>query len=576
MTSDVKEDFKLKFEINKWEQKTNKTTGNLEFIFDVEVSSEITNKKWSVYHSINDFKELVTNLSSTCLNLPECPGLFNNEKEKGISSIDKTLAAFHEFMGNISHRADVFNSKYFIEFFKLENHYEEIKKNIPKVKFKISNLKFEVSEMIFIDKEDILILGCAENSEQNIYSMSTINKMQFWKKPEDKGEILFYKLNFKKREEDLTEEEKNNPETFYELINKISTLDEVSCLCLSEENNYLIVGFFKGNIEIFELPEDLNNLNINTKLESKNKLQINIKKNRIINIGYNPTTKYIFSTCYKDINIYTNLIEDKTVGNIPGSQDDLVGFCYIDKYIILNDVVFYIDNRGKLSIGTVNIEEKNINLLFVLQTMFNNITLLNVNWENNHIYLGDKNGNLNVINFELIIPENSDNISENSSQKKFNLQIIFNISLNTLVDNAAKKFTKIVLNSYPYKIKNICYNPRKKEILIALGNGTVQIFTHFKNYSECVLCENTKSLNKIYYSKSKSLVITGGVEKDVCIFQMPENYLSEVCRKLQDSNTGEILTDNQLCKNEIENGHSKDTKLFKKRTILEKLPKAKK
>ena len=572
MSSDVKEDFKFKYEINKWEQKTNKTTGNLEFIFDVEVSSLITNKKWSVYHSINDFKDLVTNLSSTYLNIPECPGLFNNEKEKGTSSIEKTLSAFHEFIGKISHRADVFNSKYFIDFFNLENHYEDIKKYLPKIKFKISNLKFEVSEMIFIEREDILIVGCAVNSEQNILSMSTINKMQFWKKPEDKGEILFYKLNFKKREEDLTAAEKSTPETFYELLNKINTLDEVSCFCLSEDINYLIVGYFKGNIDIFELPEDLNYLNVNKKLEPKNTFQINIKKNRIINIGYNLETKYIFSTCYKDINIYTNLIDNKTITNIPGSQDDLVGFCYIDKYETLNDVVFYIDNKGKLSIGTVSIEEKNVNLLYVLSTQFNNITLFNVNWENNHIYLGDKNGNLNVISFELILPENTENNDENSNQKKMNLKIIFNISLNTFVDNAAKKFTKIIMNSYPYKIKNVSYNPRKKELLIALGNGTIQILTHFKDFSECALCENTKPLNKIYYSKSKSVVISGGVEKDICVYQMPENYLSELCRKLEVSNSHEILTDNNVCKNEIENGHSKDTKLFKRRTILDKLP----
>ena len=128
------------------------------------------------------------------------------------------------------------------------------------------------------------------------------------------------------------------------------------------------------------------------------------------------------------------------------------------------------------------------------------------------------------------------------------------------------------MNSYPYKIKNVSYNPRKKELLIALGNGTIQILTHFKDFSECALCENSKPLNKIYYSKSKSVVISGGVEKDICVYQMPENYLSELCRKLEVSNSYEILTDNNVCKNEIENGHSKDTKLFKRRTILDKLP----
>jgi hypothetical protein len=81
--TEIKEDFKLKVEINKWEQKTNKTTGKLEVMFNIELFSEITNKKWSVFHSIQDFKELISNLSLICINLPEYPGFKNIEKEKG-------------------------------------------------------------------------------------------------------------------------------------------------------------------------------------------------------------------------------------------------------------------------------------------------------------------------------------------------------------------------------------------------------------------------------------------------------------------------------------------------------------
>ena len=34
-TSEIKENFKIKCVINKWEQKTNKTTGKLEVIFNI-------------------------------------------------------------------------------------------------------------------------------------------------------------------------------------------------------------------------------------------------------------------------------------------------------------------------------------------------------------------------------------------------------------------------------------------------------------------------------------------------------------------------------------------------------------
>ena len=121
-TTEIKEDFKLKIEINKWEQKTNKSTGKLEVVFNIELFSEITNKKWSVFHSIQDFIDLITNLSAICINMPDVSTFKSLEKEIGSSSIiNEASSAIISFMNNISYRSDIFNSPYLIEFFQLEN-----------------------------------------------------------------------------------------------------------------------------------------------------------------------------------------------------------------------------------------------------------------------------------------------------------------------------------------------------------------------------------------------------------------------------------------------------------------------
>ena len=39
--TEIQEDFQVKFEINKWEQKINEKTGKPEMIFEVDVVSEI-------------------------------------------------------------------------------------------------------------------------------------------------------------------------------------------------------------------------------------------------------------------------------------------------------------------------------------------------------------------------------------------------------------------------------------------------------------------------------------------------------------------------------------------------------
>jgi hypothetical protein len=210
--SEIKEDFKLKIEINKWEQKTNKSTGKLEVVFNIELSSEITNKKWNVYHSIQDFKELITNLSSICIKIPEYPDLKTIEKEKSSSLIiNKASSAINEFLNHSYYRSDIFNSQLFIDFFQLENHLEDLKKYEPKEKSHITNLKHEVSDIILLEKLDVLIVGCAHDPNQNL-----ISKINFWSKKDKNGQLNVYKIN-------------NNQEN-YILYAQADTDSEISCL----------------------------------------------------------------------------------------------------------------------------------------------------------------------------------------------------------------------------------------------------------------------------------------------------------------------------------------------------------
>ena len=53
---------------------------------------------------------------------------------------------------NIIYRADIFNSKVFIDFFELDKHFDKIKQFSPEVKYQINKLKHEVSDMIYLDE----------------------------------------------------------------------------------------------------------------------------------------------------------------------------------------------------------------------------------------------------------------------------------------------------------------------------------------------------------------------------------------------------------------------------------------
>ena len=549
--SEIKEDFKLKFEINKWEQKTNKTTGKLEVIYNIELFSEITNKKWSVYHSIQDFKELILNLSSICINIPDYPGLKSLEKEKGSSSIiSQASEAILEFINNISYRSDILNSKYYKDFLKLENHIEDLKKYEPKEKFNIINLKHEVSDIILIEKLDLLIVGCAHDIDQKV-----LTKINFWSKKEKKGQLDLYKIN--------------NNNQYYTLFAQVETDSEISCLYASEEKKNILVGYFNGIIDIFDIPE-FSDIQQNPKqLVPKNTIEINNKKNRIINIGYNSSNNYFYTACYKDIMISIGKIDSKKVeNNIPGSENDLCGFSYIEKYKNnLNDLVFEMDIKGKVYIGTINQETKSLNLLFVLTDQLSPISLFKVSFEYNHIYIGDKDGNLDILSFDIT--------QSNENENKVKVIKIFNSCLSI---NSKNKITNMITRNFPYKINDVWYNPKKKEIFVALENGTIQIFSHFKNFAECIIYEDSKKkeekgINKLYFNKLDSILYAGRAQKDIYVYTMPDNYFSEISRKLQETNSFEILNGTKICKNAIDKGHPKTTQFFKKKTIIEKFGK---
>ncbi len=534
--TEIQEDFQVKFEINKWEQKINEKTGKPEMIFEVDVVSEISKKTWTLNHTLEDFKNLIYNISSICLNIPEFNGFQILNKEQTSSKIIEALQNFTDYIKSISYRGDIVNSRYFIDFFGLENHFENLDKFEPKPIFHIDNLNYEVSDIVFLENSNILIISCATNFER-----SAMDTMKFWKKKEKAGEILIYKLN----KSNSTSINKNNKENInyinvgpsHSLINSIKKETEISRLYLSPNNKYLIVGYFDGNIEIYQISDDQSAISTQV-ISLLIKIEVNQNKKRILGIGMNPLTNYIYTACYKDNKIGVSFIDSKNmIQTLIGGESELVGFSYLYKNNFLNDIVITLDINGRLIIGTIKNDNKNIELIFVSLNQLASISLFKVNWDYNHIYIGDKDGEIDVLN---VIFQNND----------IKVQRVFSASLTKDISNKAK-FTKMILGNYPYKIKDVDYNPNKKELFIALHNGTIQIYSHFKNFAECVLYENIRYLNRIIFNKTKSILFTGGVEKDVYGYYIPAYYCTEMSRKLQNANLYNFMNDIKLIKNSI-------------------------
>ena len=532
--TEIQEDFQVKFEINKWEQKINPSSGKPEMIFEVDVLSEISKKKWAIFHTIEDFQNLIYNISSICLNIPEFTGFQNLSKGNSSSKISEALEKFTDYIKDISYRGDIVNSRYFIEFFKLENHFENLDKFEPKVIFHIPELKYEISDIILLEKTGILIISCATNFEGN----NVTETMKFWKKKEKAGEILIYKLNKNNNLLNDNKENVNYVGPSYTSINSIKTDSEISFLYLSPDNKYLFAGFFNGFIEVYAITDSQSAISTQV-ISSLVKIQVSQNNNRLLGIGYNPLTNYIYTACYKENKIGVCFIESKNmIGGLIGGDYALTGFSYLYKNNFLNDIVITFDINGRLIIGNIKNENKNIELLFVSTNQLSPISLFKVNWDYNHIYIGDKDGDLDVI--KMVFGNNGDI----QAQRAFSTSLIRN-------ENKKNKFTKLLLGNYPYKIKDVEYNPNKKELMIALHNGTIQIYSHFKNFAECVIYENIMYLNKIIFYKNNNILFTGGAEKDVYGYYIPAYYCTEMSRKLQNANLYNFMNDAKLIRNQV-------------------------
>ena len=580
------EDFQLKIDINKWQKSFNDRTKKEEILYEIELYSEISKKKWAVFRSIVEMKDLVCNLSSVCLNVPECKNIEYASEKISNQVRNEIFDNFKGFLKSIQSRGDVINNKYFIDFFSLKNHSDNLINFIPKNKAEIKGISKEVSDIIYLEENSILIVGTAKKVERStLDKYGFVKKIKFFFSKEKLGAIYIYKLNLNlivKSSVDKGNCEGNNEgkddgeianESAVQLLNTIETDDEIAKMCLADNKRYLIVGYFNGYIEIFDLTNNEGMISTNI-LTSLFKFDVSDGNNsKIINIGFNSSTNYIYTACYDDNEIGIYFVDSKNkLASVPASEDNLCGFeYYYDSNKIQNFIITY-DIKGRLLIGFLNNNStKFINLYYVLLNQMTEISLFKVDFDHHKIFIGNYDGILDIFSYD------ENNSETNIDRKKYRLERILQLNLNLDYDQTSKiqnlnnAVNKYIVGKYPFAINDVIYNHRKNEYLISIHNGTIQIFSHFKRFAECVIHDNVKTNYKILLNKSSNLLFIGGADKNVLIYKLPDYYMSEMTRKFQSVNSINIADEKVQCRNAIDKGYEKTTKIFRKKSLADKL-----
>ena len=563
------EDFQLTYSMDKWDKKIDPISKTPIILFQIDITSNISKQKWTINKRVEDFKHFIDELSKICLNLPPKPKFGKNNNDSSLI-LNNICSELNNYLKNIIYRADVFNSKVFINFFELDKHFDKIKQFSPEVKFKINNLKYEVCDMIFLDEYNLLIIGCAKKVEKNFFDKKLFTKVKLFFKKENLGQILIYSLektNEKESDKEKNETIEKEKDKNSKLLYSLDTISEISKLELIpyEKGNYLFVCYFNGTIEVFET--DIKSSGLTNILKSINIIKVSDDENRIIGLGYNSNTKYIYTACYNEWEIGISFVESKKkISKLPASKENLIGFNYFNnnnKGIFVNYPNLYIsyDINGTLFIGCISKDNSVINLLFVLENQLKNISLFKTDFKNCKIFIGDSEGNFDMFGFNL---EKKNN--KGIENEYFNIQREYSTSL----QKDRSYINEVFSFNLPFGVRDALYNPNKKDIYVGLNNGTIQILSHFKDFSECIIDDNSQFIYRMIFNKNYNILFSGGYEKKIYGFSIPGYFSSEMTRRYQEGNLLNILDDIRICQNSILNGYDKTTSNMRKKSFSEK------
>lgn len=538
------ENFQLRFSINKWEKETEAKTKKSIINYQVDITSDISKKKWSVNRTTENFIQVIDELNAICLNLPPPPKFqLGKETPENLTKIGKD---FEMYMKSILYRGDVYNSEIVRQFFELEKHFEKIEQFSPKVQYTIDRLNFEVSDMYFYEKENVLFVSCAKKSNKNfIEKASIVSKISGWLSKANEGVLMAYKIS--------------NGMIRYTKLFEVETKSEISFITLffNGNNKLFFVGFFDATVEIYQMNSIPGKQTETTTdlLKKINTVKMHKKNYKIISIGYNPTTNFFFTAVEKDNEIQIGFIETKEVfKTIPASPAKLCGFQYDRHDINTMNKYMSLDVEGNMSVGYIDHEKGVINLLYVIKTNLLEATLFKVDYVNQMIYIGNSDGEANLFTFDKSV--------EKYSFSKFKL----------LLKKTEKKTIKELAGiEKPYEVRDMLYNSKKKELYIALATGGIQIYSHSEENAEIVIEFNKDCLNKIICNEDFTIMFCGGVERKVNVISLPKYYMSEMTRRIQQVNLAEVIkfSSDSGCSDELQRGYEKNTALMKRKTLLE-------
>lgn len=471
--------------------------------YQIELFSTISDKKWTVYHKINDFIDLNFVFNKFYINPPKIMnGIPKNMLTPSIANDPenhkKLISTLTQFLNEITCRPDLISSVYTINFLKLENHYPNITIFKPLDLFVLKQeeeLKYPITCSSFFKEANLLFIGMGKPPD-NVVSSIFSKVGNFFKSPAavaniKNGKFAIYNII-----------KNHGGEHMFILLHSQDLTAEVTFIHFFKEKNALCVGMQNGHINLFRV---------------------------YINESSSETRDFIE---------YAGIIKAHSSPSLGCAINFDIGY------------VYSFSRENNIKISELNYQS----LMKTIPITQQKISAVNVELSLERIIVCDEGGSIYIIDAltEPLIPKTVQ-IIHNQLLKVSCLKVFQNfdflcvgnvngiLSIYTMRDIEIKKCKDINLYS-KVEINDVIIN-QKKEIYIAMNNGSIAVYIHETQYPEYILDFHLRKVSSLEWDEDKKAIISCSEDKSIKMSQVPISWSPEMLRRSKGINNKNIVND---------------------------------
>ena len=453
---------------------------DLKVFYEVNVYDNYSHKKWTLLKRYSNFYTLYQELIILISDVPILPGK-TILKVTDEEDIKQRRIQLESFLSECVKRKDILSTECFIKFLEVDKFSPNINFNSPNIINTLEHLPFGVRDFFYFQEENILFIGC---SEMNIvYRVNSyISNYKPWNKNQIKtvGIIMTYQINLKsnKIDEQFIKKWEQN---FGEQIGSIN---------FNIEKNLLMIGLDTGRLITYKTGVESH---YSTYVEA---LNIKPHTKRIMGLDYDEAKNVVYS-CSSDKKFIMSYLNGSNQNIL--IDTNIAGYTNL-KFDKKNKRIFLTNEIGQLLIFITG-EDIPVCVNTINTHTKNTIRGLNAQPKSDYLFTATIKGDISVM--DLDTPGREKYIEE----------------------------TSYFGGNIPIRV--IMFNDENNELITGDQKGKITIWSLKIGKTIFAWKGHERAITQMFYDSGKKLLITGGKDKKIIFWKLPENWENEEFKQFE-------------------------------------------